>query len=670
MKKSIKIFVTYKEKHPILKSDIFTPIQTGRAIADEVFRGMLGDDTGDNVSKDNPKYNELSAQYWVWKNYEQVGNPEYVGFVHYRRHFIFDAPNDLPSRQPWMPGSAVYRFDVLDEEYKKMMLDQDIEYTCSKYDCITLKPYDVKLLGVKSIRDQFESLPEQCVENFDLFIETLYEKAPSYKNEIDELLATDIQYLCNMFIMKRELFFEYSSFAFSILKALDEKIESDHYSEKGLRYLGFFGEMLLGIFVKHIKKQGKKVKELDGSIILYNDIVEKPKPVFADSPFALTTYISENDVPLFSVCLASILTNMHKNRSYDLVVMERNLREESKQSLLSMCGSSSNISLRFFNVKQYFVKSESSLKEVRERCHKLSAPEIFSYYEKIIYVEWNYIFQADVADLFDLNLDGKIIAACKDVNMNGFIGSKKSVWKDYCSATLSLNNIYNFINTGLMLIDTKRFIEEDIAYKCYTFILHRTLRKDEQDSLNNVLQNKILFLPIEWGIPTLYRDKCTDSLYTMEYDIQRAYRSHLRKPKGVHYVSPNNPWTTPNAPLAQIWWKYSRETPFYEEALQRLIAHMVTNGEVFSKDGVLQLRKEFAEIHLPNINRGFSSNEYKTKLLYALSHMWYFRFMKLRYAICKAFSFGKKNSKYAFKYEASKKLLKDARRFRKQMKTL
>ena len=86
----VKIFISYKDRHKILKSDILTPIQTGRAIADEIFDDMIGDDTGDNISAENDIYAELTAQYWVWKNYDKIGNPDYVGFMHYRRHFIFN----------------------------------------------------------------------------------------------------------------------------------------------------------------------------------------------------------------------------------------------------------------------------------------------------------------------------------------------------------------------------------------------------------------------------------------------------------------------------------------------------------------------------------------------------------------------------------------------------
>ena len=59
--KKIKILVTYKDRHKIIASDIFTPIQTGRAIADEVFGEMIGDDTGEHISNKNPYFCEMSA---------------------------------------------------------------------------------------------------------------------------------------------------------------------------------------------------------------------------------------------------------------------------------------------------------------------------------------------------------------------------------------------------------------------------------------------------------------------------------------------------------------------------------------------------------------------------------------------------------------------------------
>ena len=46
---------------------------------------ILSDCIGDNISKKNPNYCELTAIYWLWKNYDL---PNYVGVCHYRRFFV------------------------------------------------------------------------------------------------------------------------------------------------------------------------------------------------------------------------------------------------------------------------------------------------------------------------------------------------------------------------------------------------------------------------------------------------------------------------------------------------------------------------------------------------------------------------------------------------------
>ena len=98
MKRSVKILICYHKPDVLLKDNILTPIHVGRALArqrgeTEEFRwmceNMIGDDTGDNISAKNASYNELTALYWAWKNYSALGSPDYIGLMHYRRHFIF-----------------------------------------------------------------------------------------------------------------------------------------------------------------------------------------------------------------------------------------------------------------------------------------------------------------------------------------------------------------------------------------------------------------------------------------------------------------------------------------------------------------------------------------------------------------------------------------------------
>ena len=58
----IKIFLSYHDKHELIKSEILTPIQTGCANAKELFQGMLHDNDGVNISKDNVRYNDPKVE--------------------------------------------------------------------------------------------------------------------------------------------------------------------------------------------------------------------------------------------------------------------------------------------------------------------------------------------------------------------------------------------------------------------------------------------------------------------------------------------------------------------------------------------------------------------------------------------------------------------------------
>lgn len=101
--KSIKILVCYHKKDRLFKNEILVPIHCGRALACEASKdgkiskkdyqwmidNMIGDDTGENISKLNRDVNEMSAIYWAWKNYDKLGNPDYIGLCHYRRIFDF-----------------------------------------------------------------------------------------------------------------------------------------------------------------------------------------------------------------------------------------------------------------------------------------------------------------------------------------------------------------------------------------------------------------------------------------------------------------------------------------------------------------------------------------------------------------------------------------------------
>lgn len=267
---NIKIFITYKDRHTILKSEILEPIQTGRAISDEIFEEMIGDDSGNNISAENPKYCELTGQYWVWKHYKEIGDPDYIGFMHYRRQFIFDSKlNHLPST--WLPGSKFYFVESIDEKYVDYFtIDKISPYLEQKPDCIAFAKVNIIPISYQfSMKDHFyKGLAEQKKENFEILEKVVKENFPEYAKSFDDFKNGTEMYCCNSFIMPKHLFFEYSAFLFGVLEKVNKLIDSSNYNSKEIRFLGYMGEYLLSVFLFHKQNNSQfKLIELAGTFI-------------------------------------------------------------------------------------------------------------------------------------------------------------------------------------------------------------------------------------------------------------------------------------------------------------------------------------------------------------------------------------------------------------------
>ena len=60
----MKIFVVAHKPFEMPKGEVLVPIHVGK----NPLAGMIGDDTGENISEKNPSYCEMTAHYWIWKN--------------------------------------------------------------------------------------------------------------------------------------------------------------------------------------------------------------------------------------------------------------------------------------------------------------------------------------------------------------------------------------------------------------------------------------------------------------------------------------------------------------------------------------------------------------------------------------------------------------------------
>ena len=79
--KNIKIIVATHKEYQMPSDNIYLPLQVGAEGKKDL--GYQKDNTGDNISKKNPFFCELTGLYWAWKNLDA----DYIGLAHYRIHF-------------------------------------------------------------------------------------------------------------------------------------------------------------------------------------------------------------------------------------------------------------------------------------------------------------------------------------------------------------------------------------------------------------------------------------------------------------------------------------------------------------------------------------------------------------------------------------------------------
>ena len=600
--KKIKILVTYKGRHKIIESDIFTPIQTGRAIADEVFDEMIGDDTGDNISHLNSYYCEMSAIYWAWKNYEQLGNPDYIGFIHYRRHLLFNPKIKF--------SNNLIQYKAISDDYLKNSVS---EHEIGRY----LKNHDVLAGPLHKFGSniEVEYADKHFPKDFSIMEEIVKKNHPDYYNVFLKCKKRKTGYFLNMFVMPKQMFFEYCEFMFSVLAKCVDQFEMDGYNEYQRRL--FVSERLTNVFLEKKKAEGTRVKDLPVSFIQSTYSPVNLTPAFVNNNVPIVFNCSHEYVPCLLTSLYSLKAHTSSSHNYDIIICESNI-VKSHKVLIKTHIEQENISVRFLTVDESaFPEDINAINKGKSFSEstfiRMLFPRFLPSYDKVLYLDVDVIVLDDVYDLYNTDLEGNTIGACKDAIVNAMKNQEHLEINKYLTNDLRLKNHENYFQTGVIIFDCHQFRKNNCEDKLFNII--RTITKPSATYkcvLNMLFEGDVKFIDLSWS----YQNEGVDlgimnPTNYMDDAICTQYLAARKKPKIIHYFDHIKPWVYPDANLAHIWWKYARETPMYET----IIWHMKSfnsraymNGQ--NKRSIIKyLRYKL----LSKITFGSTSDRYKKK---------------------------------------------------------
>lgn len=186
--------------------DILIPIQVGASLS-ETKLYAIRDDSGENISKKNESFCELTALYWIWKNDTHA----IKGLSHYRRRFLINA----------------------DQILEKM----------SEYDVIIPTPYYFRI----SLREEYKQY--HILDDLEKTIRIVISRDPKMESTLMRILKENRLIPYNMWIASESIWNDYCEWLFPILFQLEKEIDLTGRDKYQQRVFGFLSERLFTAYI-------------------------------------------------------------------------------------------------------------------------------------------------------------------------------------------------------------------------------------------------------------------------------------------------------------------------------------------------------------------------------------------------------------------------------------
>lgn len=568
----IKIFVSMHKPSFVPENNKYLlPIQVGTALADERFPDMLHDDEGDNISEKNKMYCELTAQYWAWKN---CPDADYYGFWHYRRYLSF---NENEKDNEW----GVISHDILNNDtLKKSFVDEKhISDICSYYDIVLPNEWNCVEDG-----KQMTVYEHWCKhfnkDDMDTTVKVILNKYPQYYSAVMDVLQSDSAIFCNMFIMKKELFEEYSAFCFNVLEEVEELIDQKRYNVEEYRTLGHIAERLLAFYVRYIETTRPETDICYLGRTQYKDTRPVAKIIHPGKENCISVMLACDDkyMKYTDVLLQSICENATDDYFYDVVICHCGISEYNQRIAKDIFASKSNIMLRFADVTRNFEKYKNVHIDrhlTYETYYRFLVLDIFEGYDRVLYLDCDMVVNSDIAELFFTEMNDEYIAAVRDYDFIASCVVRKEFYKENILKYINIDDYFNYFQAGVILFNLNTLKNKYTGEKLFKVALSRDWYFHDQDVLNCLFNGHVKYVDDKWNVFSLLeKGSVRENLITkaLAAEYAESYKNSINHPCIIHYAGVPKTWDDTEVDLGYIFWKYARKSPYYEKLMQTLIA--------------------------------------------------------------------------------------------------
>ncbi len=259
--------------------------------------------------------------------------------------------------------------------------------------------------------------------------------------------------------------------------------------------------------------------------------------------------VDNSYAPFLAAALNSAIKKSSPQRQYKAIVLHQELTADNQSRLSDLA--TDNFKIEFIEMQSELEGITDSMSN-RLRCdyftltiyYRLFIPIMFPQYDKGIYIDSDVVLNADLAELFDMDIGENYIGACADFSVQ-----EAPPLVHYIENAIGVDR-KEYINSGVLLMNLKKLREVKLDYHFLRLLnkYHFDCIAPDQDYINAMCNGKIYYLGEEWDT------------------MPNENKPPLENPKLIHYNLFSKPWCYDNIQYGELFWESIKETSFYEEA--------------------------------------------------------------------------------------------------------
>lgn len=272
---------------------------------------------------------------------------------------------------------------------------------------------------------------------------------------------------------------------------------------------------------------------------------------------------------ILGVSLTSLYENNKDMEQIHVYVLDSKISEENKKKLESVSTAYNRSSIHWIPAKD--INEELHMDVAVDRGSLSQYARLFvssvlpADLEQVLYLDCDIIINQSLYELWNLDMHGKTIAALKDA------------FSKWYRANINLKPTDIMFNSGVMLIDLKRWKEQKVEKKLLRFIASKNgkIQQGDQGALNAVLSHDTYCFEPRFNSVSIYYDFSYKEMLVYrkppEFYTEEQVKEATENPVIIHFTTSflsRRPWIEGcRHKYVSEWMKYKDMSPWKDEPL-------------------------------------------------------------------------------------------------------